>query len=170
MAGSSRLHDSRLSLVRVHIPLPAVRPRQRSWGTSLPQSVILIRLFRIGYCGGTGPCSGGAYPYPKERRAQRRNGLRFWSSGSCPTVLVRCKPRPTFGDFPARLTLVVCRHRTGSQSARCLPRYILGDCYELPSSSLAKRLPAISLQTTPTNSPFSGGGPGFRSRPGWITR
>ena len=41
MAGSSGLHDSRLSLVRVHIPLPAVRPRQRSWGTSLPQSVIL---------------------------------------------------------------------------------------------------------------------------------
>ena len=44
MAGSSRLHDSRLSLVRVLIPLPAVRPRQWSWGTSLPQSVILFCL------------------------------------------------------------------------------------------------------------------------------
>ena len=29
------------SRVWVHIPLPAVRPRQRSWGTSLPQSVVL---------------------------------------------------------------------------------------------------------------------------------
>ena len=28
------------SRVGVHIPLPAGRPRQRSWGTSLPQSVI----------------------------------------------------------------------------------------------------------------------------------
>ena len=33
------------SLSGVHIPLPAVRPRQRSWGTSLPQSVILQFLF-----------------------------------------------------------------------------------------------------------------------------
>ena len=32
------------SLSGVHIPLPAVRPRQRSWGTSLPQSVILFCL------------------------------------------------------------------------------------------------------------------------------
>ena len=60
------LHDSRFS-VRVHIPLPAVRPRQRSWGTSLPQSVILcVELMshfqwpsvRLGYgalTGVTGP-------------------------------------------------------------------------------------------------------------------
>ena len=34
------------SLSGVHIPLPAVRPRQRSWGTSLPQSVILCCIVR----------------------------------------------------------------------------------------------------------------------------
>ena len=34
-------------MVRVHIPLPAVRPRQRSWGTSLPQSVTLSMLLMI---------------------------------------------------------------------------------------------------------------------------
>ena len=35
------------SLSGVHIPLPAVRPRQRSWGTSLPQSVILSLCFTL---------------------------------------------------------------------------------------------------------------------------
>ena len=40
------LHDSRFS-VRVHIPLPAVRPRQRSWGTSLPQSVIFSEALPV---------------------------------------------------------------------------------------------------------------------------
>ena len=98
------------SLSGVHIPLPAVRPRQRSWGTSLPQSVILICCFCVTL---RSTASSDYALLHRERKAQRRNGLRFWSSGSCPTMMDRCKPSPMFGDFPAFLTLVVCKPQRG---------------------------------------------------------
>ena len=40
----------------------------------------------------------------KERQARSRNGLALGSSGSCPSMMVRCKPGPMYGDFPACLT------------------------------------------------------------------
>ena len=45
------------SLSWVHIPLPAVRSRQRSWGTSLPQSVVLICLVCKGFVAEPGTAS-----------------------------------------------------------------------------------------------------------------
>ena len=90
------------SQVRVHIPLPAVRPRQRSWGTSLPQSVIL-KLCLYGACVGYNLAPARAW-LSLERQAQEHGS--FGSSGSCPTMLVP-SGHPMFGDFPACLTLFV---------------------------------------------------------------
>ena len=82
------------SLSGVHIPLPAVRPRQRSWGTSLPQSVILTGFSSSLSRHGTGLAAPA--PYLRERQRPVVT-VSLLCCESCPTMLVH--EVHMFGDF-----------------------------------------------------------------------
>ena len=93
----------------------------------------------------------------EERKACSHGSL--WSSGSCPSVMVRCKPRPTYGDFPACLT-----HSRLPPAERA--HYHIrsafswfGDHCRLPPCSLRM---AISLPGLPPFSPLVPGGSSCR--------
>ena len=157
------------SLSGVHIPLPAVRPRQRSWGTSLPQSVILsLFVVRVLSNHNGAATLAGLAPYWRNGRPVRMALNR--SSGSCPTVLVRCKPRPTFGDFPAFLTHSRLPPAAGAHCRSHSSRNLSWGTGSLPPSALRM---AISLPSLPPFlPPVSGGsscrGPGDRGPGIWV--
>ena len=123
MAGSSRLHDSRLSLVRVHIPLPAVRPRQRSWGTSLPQSVIL-RCFMFSTLRSDALISRGN---PGQGCMAARNGLAFLGTTVIPGLgYARENPLRPFDQCRFIIALTLQTRQRGPEGYRncqavCLP-------------------------------------------------
>ena len=155
MAGSSRLHDSRLSLVRVHIPLPAVRPRQRSWGTSLPQSVIWI----FGHLTIT-VLACPAKACHKERRARLRNGLGFGLRGHLLTVGPERHPGPLIADFPALLTHFRLQSTGRGANRRAACRLtVWGPVRRYPPPPWPKGPSVISLPAAPFLPPSKVGDP-----------
>ena len=142
------------SRYRVHIPLPAVRPRQRSWGTSLPQSVVLILRFCMYVSTRNVALVYG--PLVERTVPPGRNGL--------PLVLrVMSNHVGTRGTHVRRFPRLLTHSRlpavAGRQSSRCSPEFWFGDRVPLPSSALST---AISLPDLPPFSPLVPGGSSCR--------
>ena len=162
MAGSrvsSLVTDSR---VRVHIPLPAVRPRQRSWGTSLPQSVIWIRY--VGWVFDTHRWIRELIPLIEGTETPGRNGL--------PLVLrVMSNHVGTRGTHVRRFSRCLTHSRLPPVAwdplSRCSGLGYLGGCRVRRPSALRM---AISLPGLPPFLPPSTWGVlvprAWRSRPG----
>ena len=153
------------SRVRVHIPLPAVRPRQRSWGTSLPQSVIWYFVFASFYETPNGLDSPFVVSIPLLRTATPgRNGL--------PLVLrVMSNHVGTRGTHVRRFSRCLTHSRLPPVAwdplSRCSGLGYLGGCRVRRPSALRM---AISLPGLPPFLPPSTWGVlvprAWRSRPG----
>ena len=131
---------------------------------------------------GCSPCHLVQSSHRRSQRPQSGIGSANWrngrpvrmalnrSSGSCPTVLVRCKPRPTFGDFPAFLTHSRLPPAAGAHCRSHSSRNLSWGTGSLPPSALRM---AISLPSLPPFlPPVSGGsscrGPGDRGPGIWV--
>ena len=153
------LHDSRFSGLGPHTTTrgasaPAVLGDLAA-AERRPDRCRVLSLIYAQTC----PC---VWALPRERQARRRNGLRLWSSGSCPSMMVRCKPGPMYGDFPACLTLFVCKPPRGANHHIRSAFSRLGGHCRLPSSALSI---AISLEACPPFSPLVPGGSSCRGLP-----